>query len=175
MKINKGFEAQQVVDKIQHDLMHSETLLKLYPDLTVVIKNTGDSIHEIEYYSSIIANQIDQCDFVKENPSSYFYIHAVYPYKNVKIDCAKCEGIIRVNSNPHRVPLFMEHETSFRKEYTISCFVYEDLFKLHNFSNHVLAESQLYILSKLDEHSKNNNKTDILVLSSSIKMLLPFT
>lgn len=174
MKI-KGAEAQQVVDKFQHDLIHSESLLRLYPDLSIVSKSSPDGAHEVEYFSSNISIEIDSCDFIKESTSTYLYTHFVHPYKNVRINCTKCDGLVKVNSNPHRIPIFLEHETSFRKDFTISCFVYEDLFKFHNFSNKVLADTQLYILSKLDEHSKNNSKLDLFALSNSIKLLLPFT
>lgn len=164
-----------MVDKFQHDLIHSEALLRLYPDLNISTKSGTNSIHEIEYFSSIINSEIDICEFVKENPASYIYTHAVNAYKNVKINCTKCDGLVRVNSNPHRIPLFLEHEVYFRKEYTITCFVYEDLIKLYKLSNHVLAESQLYIISKLDEHAKNSSKLDLFGLSNSIKLLLPFS
>lgn len=175
MKITKGFEAQQVVERFQHDLMHSESLLRLYPDLSMVTKSDANSLNEAEYFSTTIASEVDICEFNKENTATYVYTHVVQPYKNVRINCTKCDGLIRVNSNPHRIPLFLEHETSFKKEYTISCFVYEDLLKFHSFNSKILAECQLYILSKLDEHSKNNNKLDLLALSNSIKLLLPFT
>lgn len=174
MKITKGLEAQQVLDKFQHDLIHSEALLRLYSDLSLVTKSVENTLHEVEYFSSKIAVEVDACDFLKEQTSTYLYTHVVQPYKNVRINCTKCDGIIRVNTNPHRIPLFLEHETTFKKEYTIICFVYEDLFKFHNFSNKVLADTQLYILSKLDEHAKNNNRLDLFALSNSIKLLLPF-
>ncbi len=173
MKIDKGINASQVVDKFQHDLIHSEALLKLYPDLTISTNLT----HEIEYFSSNIALEVDSCDFVKENPAAFTYTHAVNPYKNIRVNCTKCEGVIRVNSNPHKIPLFLECETGavFKKTYVITCFVYEDLLKLHSFNNKVLTDSQLYIISKLNEHTKNNNKLDLFGLSNSIKLLLPFT
>jgi hypothetical protein len=175
MKITKGLEAQQVVDRFQHDLIHSEELLKLYPDLSIVAKSASNSLHEVEYFSTKIATEVDSCDFNKESTSAYLYTHVIHPYKNVRINCTKCDGVVRVNSDPHRVPLFLEHETVFKKEYIISCFVYEDLFKFHNFNSKVLSNTQLYIISKLDEHSTNNNKLDLLGLSNSIKLLLPFT
>lgn len=175
MKITKGFEAQQVVDQFQHDLIHSEALLKLYPDLSVIAKNISSTIHEIEYFSTTISSDVDSSEFFKEPTSTYLFTHVVLPYKNVQLNCSKCDGIVRVNSNPHRVPLFLEHEVVFKKEYTISCFVYEDLLKIHNFNSKILADSQMYILSKLEEHTKNNNKLDLFTLSNSIKRLLPFT
>lgn len=175
MKFTKGLEAQQVVDKFQHDLIHSESLLKLYSDLSIVSKSPSDSVHEVEYFSSQIASEVDSCEFIKENTSTYIYTHVVHPYKNVRINCTKCDGVVKINSNPNRIPLFLEHETLFKKDYTITCFVYEDLFKFHGFSNQVLADTQLYILSKLDEHAKNNSKLDLFALSNSIKLLLPFT
>lgn len=175
MKITKGFEAQQVLDKFQHDLIHSEALLKLYSDLSIVTASAPDTLHEVEYFSSNIAAEIDSCDFIKESTSSYLYTHIVQPYKNVRINCTKCDGLVKVNSNPHRIPIFLEHETLFRKDFTIICFVYEDLFKFHKFSNKVLADTQLYIISKLDEHTKSNSKLDLFGLSNSIKLLLPFT
>ncbi len=175
MKITKGFEAQQVVDQFQHELIHSKELLEMYPDLSIVTKNTSNSIHEIEYFSTSISSEVDSCDFVREATATYLYTHVAYPYKNVQLSCHKCDGIVRVNSNPHRIPLFLEHETLFKKDYTIICFIYEDLLKVHNFNSKVLADSQMYILSKLEEHTKNNNKLDLFALSSSIKRLLPFT
>lgn len=175
MKITKGYEALQVVDRFQHDLIHTEALLKLYSDLSLVTKNGSNTVHDVEYFSSEIAPEVDSCEFNRENTSTYIYTHVVHPYKNVRINCTKCDGLVKVNSNPHRIPLFLEHETLFKKEYTISCFVYEDLLKFHNFSNKILADTQLYILSKLDEHAKNSSKLDLFALSNSIKLLLPFT
>lgn len=175
MKITKGFEAQQVVDQFQHDLLHSEALLRLYPDLSIVAKNVSNTVHEIEYFSTAICLEVDSCDFIKEATATYLYTHVAIPYKNVRLNCTKCDGVVRVNSNPHRIPLFLEHETLFKKDYTIICFVYEDLFKFHNFNSKALADSQMYILSKLEEHTKNTSKLDLLALSNSIKRLLPFT
>lgn len=173
MKI-KGFEAKTAVDQFQHDALHSEELLRIYPDLSIVATSLSKAIYELEYFSASISSEVNQFDFIKENTTTYIYTHVVKPYKNIQINCSKCDGIIRVNSNPSRVPLFLEHETMFGKEYTISCFVYEDLLKAHSFSSKTLAESQLYIISKLEEHTKNNHKIDIFALSNSIKRLLPF-
>lgn len=169
-----GIEAQQVLDKFQHDSLHSEALLKLYPDLSIVAKSNINTIHEVEYFSAQIASEVDSCDFIKESTATYLNTHVVHPYKNVSINCVKCGGLVRVNSNPCKIPLFLEHETSFKKDYTISCFVYEDLLRIHNFNSKILSDSQLYIISKLEEYSKNNNKVDLFALSSSIKKLLPF-
>lgn len=177
MKI-KGIDGQQVVDKFQHNLIHSEALLKLYPDLTIAAKPTANSVNEIEYFSTIIASEVDSCDFVKENPVTYFYTHVAHPYKKVKINCSKCDGIIRVNSYPNSIPIFVEQEVyraNFINEFVITCFVYEDLFERHNFNRKALSETQLYIISKLDEHSKKNTKIDLFGLSNSIKLLLPFS
>lgn len=165
----KGIEAQKVVDQFHHHSLHSEALLKLYPDLSIVADGAT-----VEYFSVAISSEVNQFDFVKENTTTYLYIHSVRPYKNVQISCSKCDGIVRVNSNPSRIPVFLEHETIFSKEFTISCFVYEDLLKHHGFSGKTLAETQLYIISKLEEHTKNNHKIDIFALSNSIKRLLPF-
>src|SRR5574339_33203 len=162
----KGLEAQKVVDQFQHHSLHSEALLKLYPDLSIV----ADGI-SVEYFSARISSEVNQFDFVKENTTTYVYTHVVKPYKNIQLSCSKCDGIVRVNSNPSRIPIFLEHETVFGKDYTISCFVYEDLLKSHNFSGKSLAETQLYIISKLEEHTKNNHKLDIFALSNSIKRL----
>lgn len=175
MKITKGIEAKQVVDKFQHDLIHSKELLEMYPDLSIVSKSNPDNLHEVEYFSNQIASEVDSCEFIRENSSTYLYTHVAHPYKSVQLNCAICNGVVRVNSNPHRIPVFLEHETMFKKDFTITCFVYEDLLKFHNFSNKILADTQLYIISKLDEHTKNNNKIDLFALSNSIKLLLPFT
>lgn len=175
MKPVKGVDGQQVVDSFQHDLLHSEELLEIYPDLHIATQSNENAIHEIEYFSTSISSEVDACDFSKENPATYIYTHIVHPYKIVQLNCPKCDGKVRVNSNPHKIPIFLEHETVFRKEFTINCFVYEDLFKSHNMSNKVLSETQLYIISKLNEHTKNNNKLDLFGLSNSLKILLPFS
>lgn len=170
-----GIEANKMISKFQHDLLHTEILLKSYPDLNMATKSVSESEHEVEYFSAKIAPEVDSCDFIRENPLSYIYIHVANPYKNVKINCSKCDGVVRVNANPYRVPLFLEHETLFRKEYSLTCFAYEDFFKIHKFNNSALSNSQLYILSKIDEHSKNNNKLDLFGLTNSVKLLLPFS
>lgn len=170
----KGLEAQKVVDQFQHHSLHSEALLRMYPDLSVVATGISNSIYEVDYFSNMICSEVNQFDFVKENTTTYIYTHVVKPFKNIQVNCSKCDGIVRVNSNPSRIPIFLEHETAFGKDYTISCFVYEDLLKQHNFSSKTLADSQLYIISKLEEHTKNNHKLDIFALSNSIKRLLPF-
>jgi hypothetical protein len=140
----------------------------------VVATGISNAVYDVEYFSSIISSEVDQFDFVRENTTTYLYTHVVKPYKNVRVSCSKCDGLVRVNSNPFRIPIFLEHETSFGKDFTISCFVYEDLLKSHNFSSKTLAETQLYIISKLEEHTKNNHRLDIFALSNSIKRLLPF-
>jgi hypothetical protein len=154
----KGVEAQAVVDQFHHHTLHSDALLRLYPDLTIVADGTT----------------VDYFDFLKESTTTYLYIHSVRPYKNIQINCLKCDGVVRVNSHPFRIPIFLEHEIVYNKEYNIYSFVYEDLIKAHNFSAKTLAETQLYILSKLEEHTKNNHKIDFFTMSNSIKRLLPF-
>lgn len=169
MKNIRGVVAQDMVEVMKHHNHHSEELLGLYPDLTIEVD--GNSAN---YYSTIINSQVDEFRFEKEATTTYFNIHSVHPYKNIRIPCSRCEGLIRVSSTPSRIPLFLEHENFYNKEYIWYGFVYEEMLKSHNFSPAALAQSQLHIISKLDEHSKVNHKVDIFNLNNSVKKLLPF-
>lgn len=170
MKNITGVTAQEVVEVMKHHNHHTEELLGLYPDLMVNIE--GDTA---VYYSTIINAEVNEFAFDKETTSTYCNIYTVHPYKNVRVGCSRCEGLLRVNSTPSRIPLFLEHENFYNREYIWYGFVYEEVFKSHGFSPATLSESQMYILKKLNESPKANHKIDIYYLNNSIKKLLPFT
>lgn len=169
MKINKAITAQTIVDEFYHHNIHTEQLLKIYPDLTII--NTSNSI---EYYSNIINCDVDQYDLKRDSLYTYVYLHSANPFKNVKIECSKCDNLIKVNSNPSKIPVFLEAEISYGTEYTLYGLLYEEILKLNNFNSNVLKEIQLYVISKLEDHNKLNHRIDISNLNNSIKKLLPF-
>lgn len=166
----KSTAAIDIMNNMIHINHHTKKLLEIYPDLTMT-----STSNNVEYFSKNINSEVDQFEFKKELPQSYTPIHAIYPFKNILISCENCNGIIRVNSNCINIPILMEHEIFYNKEFKWYSLVYEDLIKHHSLNSKTLTEIQLYIISKLDERSKNNQKVDLSCVNNSIRRLLPFT
>lgn len=167
----KGTVAQAIVDQFAHHNMHSKLLLELYPDLRITLTGTN-----VEYGSTIINSEVDQFQFEKDHTTTYLEIYAVYPYKNVRINCTSCEGIIRVNPTPHRIPLVAEHCLTYNKEFVWYGLIYEETLKLNNFNQSALAAVQLHLIEELGKknNSAANSKVDITYLNNSLRKLLPF-
>lgn len=170
MKTVKGTKAGELVDKLNHHNIHSNELLSRYSDLKIVYDGT-----QMDYYSALVNPEIDLLQFEREAPGTYIYTHVVMPYKQVQITCSQCEGKMRVNSIPSKIPFLMEHETVYNTEYVWYSTIYEEIFRLNNFSPMCLIETQLRVFTKLEEYQKNNRKVDTYLLTNSIKKLLPFT
>lgn len=170
MKNLQSVVAQEVVDSMNHHNFHTQELLRLYPDLTVVVDGTT-----VDYYSISINSEVNEFQFDRGSLAAYVYMYSVHPYKNVRINCLKCEGVLRINSTPSKISLFIDQEIVYNKKYALYGLLYEEQFKLNGFNGSVLAASQLHIMSKLEEHSKDKHKIDIQNLNHSIKKLLPFT
>lgn len=162
--------AQESLDNLKHQNYHTEELLKLYPDLQIVSDGTN-----IDYYSTLINSEVTEFEFEKENIASYVNINFITPFKTLSINCNQCDGQIIVNSNPEKIPLYLEHEILFAAQYTWYACIYEELFKTHNFNDSIRAASQLEIITKLEELKKLNRKIDIFNMGENIKKLLPFT
>lgn len=175
-KSNNATVVKVVTENLNHIRIHNEGLTKLYPDLGVVLEGSslGDDL-VVDYYSTSINVEVDEVQLNREDTSTYVYIHAAHPYKNVKIPCDQCDGLIRVNALPSRIPLFIEMELVYRKDFSLYGFLYEEILKLNNFSPTILSKIQMYVLAKLEEHSKSQHKIDISNMNNSIKKLLPFT
>jgi len=163
-----GKDAKSMAEAFMHNGLHAELLLQKYPDLVAV----ADGL-EVEYFSNQINQEVDQFEFKKESMTTYVYFHNAYPYKNVQVGCRQCDGLIRVNSSPSRIPLIMEHELVYAHDYAWYALAYEDLLKSKNFNQATLSAIQLHILKELE--AKKGKKVDTFYLNNSIKRLLPFT
>jgi hypothetical protein len=166
--MKKGVEAQAIAEEFLHNGLHTSLLLKKYEDLRVEV--TGQTV---DYYSTRINQEVDQFQFEKNTVTTYVFIHSCYPYKNVKIDCSRCDGLIRVNANPSRIPLILEHELVYAKDYAWYALAYEDFLKSNSFNQMTLTAVQLHIIKELE--AKKGKKVDTFYLNNSIKRLLPFT
>ncbi len=155
--------------QIDHITLHSEKLLQLYPDL-----NVSPTIFETKYFSKTLNADVDEFEFSSSSMSTYVYIHKISPFKNVQIDCPKCNGLVRVNSEPHELPILIEHELTFRTAFNLYTPPYQDIIKSANLSEKTLTAVQLHIISKLEEHHSSKHTLDLLGLNDSIKKLLPF-
>lgn len=163
--------AQKIFDMFSHHNIHTEALLKNHPDLQAYINDAT-----VDYYAESVNPIVDTVNFINgEENTTYVHFHKALPFKKIEIACSKCDGIIRVNSNPSQIPIMVNHELSFRSEYNWYACVYEDILKINNFNSKVLAEIEIYILKFLEEETKLNRKIDKEYLSNSIKKLLPFT
>jgi len=161
---------QILLDQLTHHNIHIEGLLKQYPDITM--NNLGT---HIDFYSKKISSEVDEIKVLKDNVSTYVYLHLACPSKKVKIDCNRCEGLITVLSDPFKIPIFFEHEVDFATEYVLYSCNYEETLKNHNFNVKTLSEIQMYILKQLENHTAAKRKADIYYMNNSIKKLLPFT
>jgi hypothetical protein len=168
--LNKAITAQNVVENMRHHNHHTEQLLRLYSDLSII---TSGNV--LDYYSVIINTEVNEFQFEKEKISTYLFIHVVKPYLSVNISCTECSGLIRINSNPSRIPIFLEQELIYNKEYVWYGFLYEEIFKHNNFNKSALSTTQLHIISKLEERGKLSHNVDTTNINNSIKNLLPFT
>lgn len=168
--MNKSTNAQDVLELYRHHNLHTELLLKQYPDLKVIIDGVS-----ISYYSTSINFEVDKFDLNKEYVTTYVAAYTISPYKEVAVVCSQCEGKIKVSSTPSRIPLVMEHETAFSKEYIWYGLVYEEQLKLNNFSTATLAKAQMFLIEELQKRTTPTSKVDISYLNNGIKRLLPFT
>lgn len=148
--------AQEMVDQLYHQNLHSEFLLRLYPDLK--IQNDGKNI---TYFASSVNYDCNEILFSKESIGTYVNIHTAFPFKQVQTSCNKCDGLLVVKSNPAKIPLVLEHEMVFSKEYMLYALNYEEVIKNTNFSNKTLSDIQMYILNNIEEHLKIKHKADI--------------
>jgi hypothetical protein len=167
------FTGKEIVDQFEHHNLHTQGLIALHPDLKV----HSDGKH-VDYYAESVNALVDEFILNKETLSTYVYLHFANPFKKIRVPCHKCDGLIRVNSIPSKIPLFIEHEGTFRDDYMIYSCVYEELIKNNNFSAKTLSEIQLYILKHIQEYNKSGiskPKVDLYYLNNSIKRLLPFT
>ena len=167
--MKKALNARDVVDTFNHHNAHATQLLNLYPDLEVVI----DGIN-YEYYSHKICAETDEAEVVKETPSTYVYLYVARPFKKVRLNCPHCDGVVQVNSNPAKIPFLIVHEIIFNKEFIWYSLTYEDLLRINSFHPKSLEVIKKYMLSKLDDHSKAQQKVDLSYLNESIKRLIPF-
>ncbi len=163
-----ALDAKTVAETFMHNGVHAELLLNRYPDLHVVVDG-----QQVSYYSKQINLEVDQFDFEKSSVTTYVYLHSCFPYKNVQVGCRLCDGLIRVNANPTKIPLIMEHEIVYAHDYSWYALAYEDFLKNNNFNQQTLSAIQLHILKELE--NKKGKKVDTFYLNNSIKRLLPFT
>lgn len=166
----KSVNAQDMVELYRHRNLHTELLLKQYPDLKVIVSDVS-----IFYYSTSINSEVDKFDVTKEYVTTYVGAYTISPYKEVKVECGLCDGVNRVSSTPAKIPLVMEHETSFSKDFVWYGLVFEELMKLNNFSSATLAKAQMFLIEELQKKTTPTSKVDISYLNNSIKRLLPFT
>jgi hypothetical protein len=177
MKVVKsGTTAKTVIENLSHIQIHNEELTKLYPDLSVVLEGSslGDNL-VVDYYSPTVNSEADQFQFAVEHTSTYIDTHTVRPYKAIQVSCLQCNGLLRVNSIPSRIPLYIEIATVYLQEYEWYALMYEELLKVNNFNSGALAKIQLYILARLEDQTKLKRKVELSNMSNSIKKLLPFT
>lgn len=171
--LKKAVEARSIVDQFDHYNFHNRELLNLYPDLKIVYDNDV-----ISYYSTSLNPEDNILNWVREDSSTYCYVYFMYAYKEVQLCCPTCDGKMKVNTNPGKIPFLIEDESSYaapEKIFTWYSTVYEDILKEKNFNPKCLVEIQLQIISKLEERKKSNSRVDISYVTNSIKKLLPFT
>lgn len=163
---------REIVDQFEHHNIHTQGLIGFHPDLKV-----NSDGKKVDYYAASVNPLVDEFILGKDTLGTYIYLHYCLPYKTVHVPCHKCDGLIRVNSIPSKIPLFIEHEGSFRDDFVTYGCVYEELIKNNNFSAKTLTEIQMYILKHIQEYSKNlpKAKVDLYYINNSIKKLLPFT
>lgn len=162
-------DAKETIQNLDHINWHNQQLLVKYPDLKVDI--IGHKI--VKYYSNSINLEADEVNIAKDEASAYWFIYAAYPSKNVQINCLKCNGLIKVNSSPHKIPFLLEKGASYQTNFDWYSLTYEDLLKSHNFNSAILSAIQLYLLEELKNRS--NHRIDTQYLTNSIKKLIPFT
>lgn len=161
---------KEIVDQFEHHNIHTQGLIALHPDLKVYSDGKN-----VDYYAESINALVDEVSLNKETLSTYVYLHFANPFKKIHVPCNKCEGLIQVNSIPSKIPVFIEHETTFRDDFMLYGCVYEELIKTGNFSATTLSEIQMYILKHIQGYPKTKSKVDLFNINNSIKKLLPFT
>lgn len=177
LPFTESVEASKAAEILEHHNIHTELLLKKFPDLKV-----HDTVAQVLYYSKSMNTQADVFSHIKENASTYAYIHSIECYKEVSVDCPRCDRPTRVYSMPPKIPFLLEQETYAPTEFIWYSLNYEDTIKEHDFCPAATEAVKMAFIKQLKERSNQNSgtslpapKLDIFYLDSKIKKLLPFT
>lgn len=169
--IIKPVPAISQIEKLDHEKLHVEILMRKFPNLQVHRSADGT----IDYYSESINTIADALNFTDANMSGYTHYHYANPYKEMKINCLHCDEDVKVRSIPSRVLVFNYYGSDyFSGEHLLYSAAYEDFLKQNNFSQEIIGKCHLYILNFLDTLSTKKVKLAERYLNNSCEKLLPF-
>lgn len=169
--IVKPISASSQMEKLDHEKLHVEILMRKYPDLQIHRSADGS----MDYFSESINNLADALSFTDTNLSGYTHYHYANPYKEMKINCLHCDDFIKVRTIPSRVLVFTYHGSDyFAGDHLLYSAAYEDFLKQNNFSQDIIGKCHLYVLNFLDALSNKKIKLAEKYLNNSCEKLLPF-
>lgn len=170
MEAAKAISANAQIEKLNHEKMHVEILIKQFPDLQIYQDN-----NTINFYASSINSQADAVSFQDVNMSGYNHFHYACPYKEIQIGCRHCDGKVIMNTFPSRFLIFTYYGSDyFTGEQYMYASVYEDICKKNKISQDIIGKCHIYTLQFLSILSSKKLKLTERCLNNSCEKLLPF-